>query len=146
MYEFIVDVHSILRYLVLVLLIIVIGQSIAGLTSKKPFKESNRKMALLTMVSFHIQFLFGIVLFFTSPKVIFDTMTMKSALLRFFALEHPLLMIIAIILITLGYLKARKRNAPSSYRILLIYGLIVLLLLMMGIPWPFRETLGVGWI
>lgn len=146
MQQILVDVHSILRYLVLFLIIALIAQSITGISAKKEFSKANGKLALFTMVSFHIQFLFGIILYFTSSKVIFGTMTMKSTLLRFFALEHPLLMIIAIVLITVAYLKAKKRNAPSSHRLLLIYGIIVFVLLMAGIPWPFREALGVGWI
>jgi hypothetical protein len=146
MYTLIVDIHSILRYVVLILLIILIIRSISGTIAKKDFNPGNRKLALITMISFHFQLLLGIILYFTSPKVIFDTMTMKSTMLRFFALEHPLLMIIAIILITIGYLKAKKRNTSSSHRVLMIFGIIAFVLLIIGIPWPFREALGGSWI
>jgi len=146
MYEIIVDVHSVLRYLALLFVILLILQSIKGTVSKNVFTPENRKLTLFTMIAFHMQLLLGIILYFTSPKVIFDTMTMKSALLRFFALEHPLIMVVSVILVTLAYIRIKNKDTYTAHRILLIYSIVVFILLMAGIPWPFRENLGAGWI
>lgn len=145
MYTFLVQSHSILRYVALVLLLILLINSLIGMINKSENSLQSKRISLYTMLVFHLQLILGIVLYFTSPKVIFDSMTMKNAMLRFFALEHPLLMIIAIVLITIGHIKAKRKSSSKSYKILFIFSLIALIILIAGIPWPFRESLGATW-
>ena len=90
-----------------------------------------------------IKLLVGLVLFFMSPKVQFGASTMSSSVLRFFTVEHSLLMVIAVILITMGYSRAKRSTKPFNVAFNLY--LIALVLILIGIPWPFREALGAGW-
>ncbi len=84
-----------------------------------------------------------LILFFMSSKVQFSGSMMGNSLLRFFTVEHSLLMIIAIILITMGYSRAKK--APKPFNVIFNFYVIALILILIGIPWPFREALGAGW-
>ncbi len=102
-------------------------------------------MPLWAMVTFHLQVLLGIVLYFISPKVQFTAEMMKSDLLRFYTMEHISLMFISIVLITLGYLRAKKKMESAHKQILVFYA-IALLLVLIAIPWPFREIFGTNWI
>lgn len=137
--------HSGLRYVSLILLILLIATSIQAVLKGSTFTVTTRKLSFFATLSIHIQLLIGLALYFLSPKVIFNAATMKTELLRFFTMEHPLMMLIAIALITIGGVKAKRLNSPKSHRTILIYCGIGFLVLMAGIPWPFREALSVGW-
>jgi membrane protein DedA with SNARE-associated domain len=77
--------------------------------------------------------------------VVFSAASMKDSVLRFFLVEHISLMIIAIILITVGYVKSdRAADEFRKHKLLIIYYSIALILILISIPWPFRG-LGAGW-
>jgi len=93
----------------------------------------------LALVFMHLQVVLGFLLYFISPKVIFEATSMQSSMLRFFLVEHIALMLIAVILITIGYVKAdRINNEVKKHKRVIIYYSIALLLILIAIPWPFR--------
>jgi len=66
---------------------------------------------------------------------------MKNATLRFYQMEHPVMMIVSILLITLGYGMAKKSvEDEKKYKKAFQYFMIALVLILMAIPWPFREV------
>ena len=145
MYNGLLHAHSGLRWIVLALLIWAIIQAITGFTSKREYKKSDRLSALLAMIFSHIQLLIGLVLYFISPKVAFAEGMMKNDVLRFFTMEHILMMAVGIILITIGFSTAKRTtDALSKHKKVMIYYGTGLLIILAGIPWPFRE-LGAGW-
>ncbi len=140
-----VHAHSGLRWVVLLLLIAAIFKALIKWRSNAPFTEGDRKLNLFTMISAHVQFLLGLVLFFISPKVNLSGLDMKNPIERFFTMEHSVMMILAIVLITLGYTKSKKAvEENKKFKTAFTYFLIALLVLIAGIPWPFRN-LGAGW-
>src|SRR5699024_8815945 len=106
--------HSGLAYLVVLLLIITIVNSLLGLTGKRDFKERDLRIPLFTLILSHIQLLVGIGIFFVSPAIKwfndrFETSDiMKNSGDRLLNLEHPLMMIIGIVFITIGFSKHKK--------------------------------------
>ena len=73
---------------------------------------------------------------------------MSDKFFRFFWVEHPVLMIISIILITLAYGRAKKPIPDASkYKQAFWLFVVALLLILISIPWPFREIIGEnrGW-
>ena len=100
--------HSVWRWVVLILLLAAIFKAFMGWRGKKEFTSGDKKLAMFAMVAFHIQFLGGLILYFISPKVAFIEGFMKISMLLFFAMEHILLMSIAMILLTMGYSKSKK--------------------------------------
>jgi len=114
-----------------VLLIAAIIQSLLGWLNRKPYTELNRKINLFTLISAHTQLLIGIVLFFISPNVQFNANTMKNDTTRYFTVEHWVMMLIAIVLITIGYSKSKKIVMPESkHRTVAIYYLVGLLIII----------------
>ena len=100
---------------------------------------------MFAMVSYHIQFLGGLILYFISPKVSFAAGFMKDSIARFFAMEHILLMSISMILLTIGYSKSKRIiESDKKFKKIFVYYLISLLIVLASIPWPFR-ALGAGW-
>lgn len=95
---------------------------------------------LFTMVSLHIQLVLGLILYFTSPLVVFAKGWMKVAQARFFGMEHILIMVIAIAVITIGRGKAERSADPKKkHNYIAVWFTIGLILILAGIPWPFRH-------
>jgi membrane protein DedA with SNARE-associated domain len=98
------------------------------------------------MVSLHIQLLLGLVLYFTSENVVFKAGWMKVDKFRFYGMEHILMMVIAIVLVTIGRKKAEKQSVPAKkFKTIALWYTIALLIIIAAIPWPFREALGGKW-
>lgn len=139
MYTGMKHLHSMLAYILLAGLVISILYALFAFINKKTY---NRKMALLGFISSHLQLVVGFILYFLSPYGVknFSGSTMGDSLSRFRALEHPLLMLIAIIVITIGYSKAKKlasSSAQKANRTVLIFYIIGLLLIIARLPWIF---------
>ncbi|KAA3629910.1 MAG: cytochrome B [Bacteroidetes bacterium] len=141
MLEILKHAHSGFRWIVLLLLIITIISAFSKRKSGVAMKSEDKKLPLFTLIATHIQLILGLVLYFISPYVVFAADTMKDSLRRFYTVEHIALMIVAIVLITIGYSKAKK---AESWKPVFTYYLIGLILILISIPWPFRN-LGAGW-
>ena len=138
LYSILQNAHSGLAYLALAILILVVISALMGTMGNKPYSEGNRKLALFALIGAHIQLLLGLVLYFISPNGIsnFSGANMKDSASRLLMLEHPLMMLIAIVLITVGYSTAKRMiDGPKRHkRILIFYGL-GLVLILSRIPW-----------
>jgi membrane-associated HD superfamily phosphohydrolase len=148
MYNGLLHAHSGLRWIALLLLIITIVDSLVRMY--RPFKENEKKLALFTLISLHTQLLIGVILYFVSPRIsdyIEKGDIMKNADSRFFMVEHFALMLLAIILVTVGYSRAKRQSEHwTKHRMIFFYYLTAFILIMISIPWPFREiAAGRGW-
>jgi uncharacterized membrane protein len=134
MYSTLFGLHSGLRYIVLLLLAVALLLSLVGLFGKKPYSEMNRKVNLFAMISTHTQFLVGLILYFFSPMVNYSNMAeaMKDATTRYWTVEHSVMMLFSIVLITIGHSRSKKaKDAVNKHRaIALYYGLAVLVILV----------------
>jgi uncharacterized membrane protein len=123
--------HSGLRYLVLVLLLVVIVRSIAGFLRNKPFNQLDNALSLGLLITTHIQFLLGLILYFVSPSVQFNENTMKDSVLRYWAVEHLVGMLIAVVLITIARSTAKRMTESlAKHKRLAIFNSIALLIII----------------
>ena len=144
-----IHLHNFLRWLILILLLISIFKAYSGWQSKEAFKTGDKKIWLFTMISAHITLLLGLYQVALGRFGIFSTSlpegtrVMKDTFFRFFWVEHPVGMIVAIVLITLGYGMAKKPVSDEvKYKKAFYYFLIALIVILASIPWPFREIVG----
>ena len=136
MYETLQQIHTVAAYFVLLFLVIAVGNSVIGLSSKKEFSNGDRKIALFALIATHIQFLIGIIMYFNSPLGIEVLGEMKNASLRLTSLEHPLINLIAIVLITIGWSKHKKiADSKAKFKTFAIFYGVGLLLILSRIPW-----------
>jgi hypothetical protein len=136
MYPFIQKFHSGWAYVALLLLVLVVLSAGLGLASKKQFTAKDRKIALFGLIAAHLQLVIGLIVYFVSPVGLALLGEMKNAAARLTSLEHPLINIIAIALITIGWSKHKKAtdSAAKFKAITLFYGL-GLVLILSRIPW-----------
>jgi hypothetical protein len=133
-YSFLQHLHSGFRYIVLALLLAAIIGSLVGWIGQKPYTNGNRKLNLFALISVHTQLLIGIVLYFISPLVQFNSDTMKTPITRYFTVEHWVMMVIAIVLITIGHSKSKKgATDEAKHKTVSIFYFIALLIILAGI-------------
>ncbi|GJM34376.1 MAG: hypothetical protein DHS20C18_33770 [Saprospiraceae bacterium] len=146
MYSALKHSHSGLRWVVLVLLIAAIAAAWKAWSSKDSSQAKPDKMVLLALIFTHVQLLIGLILYFVySPYVQFTAGVMKDKLLRFYTVEHLVGMLIAVVLITIGYSKGKRLLPdPKGHKTVFTFYLIGLVLILLSIPWPFRG-LAAGW-
>jgi hypothetical protein len=141
--------HSALRWVALVLLVLVVVKSVQGSRGNTPFTEGQRKLGLFTMIALHLQLVLGLMLYMTRGWIgmLGQEGTMSNSYTRFFALEHATLMVVAIVLGTLGYsLSKRAADDAAKHKKQATFFGLCLLLILLGIPWPFRPGFEqVGW-
>ncbi|MBN1649726.1 MAG: hypothetical protein JW857_00280 [Bacteroidales bacterium] len=134
MYTALLHTHSGLRYLILALLLFTILKSIIGWFQKSSYGKLDDKLALFTMISIHIQLIAGIALYIVSPKVHLTDMsaTMKNSLLRYFTVEHLLMMLIVVALVTIGRVASKKKvlDVQKHKTVAIYYGISLVLILV----------------
>ncbi|MEP7164028.1 MAG: hypothetical protein ABI741_04995 [Ferruginibacter sp.] len=138
--------HNILRWAILVFGVWTLLNALSGVMSKRPYSVNDNRSNLFFMISCDIQLLLGLVLYFSNSW--FDTLksgmgnAMKVPMLRFFTIEHSLMMIIAWILVHVGRTSVKRAatDAGKHRKMLLFFGL-ALLLILAAIPWPFRTEI-----
>ena len=136
MYTFVQKFHSGWAYLALLLLVFAVINSFLGMNSKKEFTGKDRKIALFGLIGTHIQLLVGFILYFISPLGLDSFGQMKDAALRLTSLEHPLINIIAIALITIGWSKHKKAiNSEAKFKKFVVFYGLGLILILSRLPW-----------
>lgn len=136
MYHFIQKLHSGWAYLALLLLLIAVVNAILGFTSKKDFTAKDRKIALFALIGTHTQMLIGLIVYFVSPLGLQVLGQMSNSDYRLTSLEHPLINLIAIALITIGWSKHKKLiNSEAKFKTFAIFYGLGLVLILSRIPW-----------
>ena len=142
MYPYVQFVHSYWAYLVLFMLIITTVNSIVSWTGGKEYGARDVRLALFTLIVTHIQLLIGILLYFVSPlaaKAIASE-GMKAAMadpaIRLYVVEHPIGMILAVVFVTIGYSKHKKKlTSKPKFKMLSIFYSLALIVVLAMIPW-----------
>jgi hypothetical protein len=133
--------HSYWAYLVLLILIIAVVNSIIKKVGNKEYEAKDFRIALFTLIVSHIQLLLGLILYFVSPRFSLFSESgmgeiMKNSVDRLYLVEHPLVNIIAIALITIGYSKHKKQLLSSGkFKTISVFYTIALVLFLSRIPW-----------
>ncbi|MFA6277019.1 MAG: cytochrome B [Pedobacter sp.] len=118
-YQILKSAHSGWRYIVLLLLVIAVIQAFTCWIGKRNYVEQNRKLNLFTLISAHIQLLFGLALYFISPLT---KIASSEPIGRYWKMEHISMMILAIILITIGNSKSKKvTDAVAKHKAVAIF-------------------------
>ena len=125
------------------MLLIVIVNSFLGFSGKKPFGKTDNLLGLTLFSATHTQLLLGLLLYFVSPLVQFSGM--KDPIVRYWTSEHILIMLIAIVLITMARITAKKMtDGTRQHKRMFVFNSIALLLILMAIAMAKRGFFSVS--
>ncbi|MBZ5856579.1 hypothetical protein [Flavihumibacter profundi] len=152
MYNGLLHLHSLMRWIILVLLVLAIVRHYKGMNQKLSYSASDRKIDLFLMISAHITLIIGLYQWFAGEfgfSKIRDMgfgEVMKNAPFRFFAVEHMFGMLLAITFITIGRGKGKPATAGAAeHKKAFGWLLVALIIILLTVPWPFREGIGRPW-
>ncbi len=134
-------IHSTWAIITLLVLVFAVVNAITGTTSKKEFTDKSLRISLFTLIVAHIQLIIGLIAFFTSASFTFLKengmgAVMKDTTARLFVVEHPLMMILAVVFITIGFSKHKNKTTDlAKYKTIASFYGIALLLVLSRIPW-----------
>ena len=134
-------IHSYWAYLAVLLLVIAFVNALIGLTKNKEFSDKDLRISLFTLIVIHIQLILGFIVYYVSPyyermREIGMGATMKDAVIRLYTVEHPLMMILAIVFITIGFSKHKKQTTDKGkFKTITIFYGLGLLFVLSRIPW-----------
>lgn len=137
----ILHLHSFIPYILLLLLVVTTVKAFMGLSGNKPYTKLDNKLSLFTLIFTHTQVLVGLALYFQSSyyltlKEIGMGEAMKDDMIRKMAVEHPITMILAAVLITIGRSKSKKKEEDKAkHKMVAIFFGIGLILILSQIPW-----------
>lgn len=135
------SLHSYWAYLVLLLLLLAVYRAISGVFMNKEYSPKMFQAALFTLIVTHIQLLIALLLYFTSNRFFlwFDlgiSEVMKTPVHRLYLVEHPLVNILAVVIITRGYSKHKKKRLSNpKYKTIAVHYTLGLILILSRIPW-----------
>ncbi|MBL7887127.1 MAG: hypothetical protein JNJ52_10285 [Flavobacterium sp.] len=136
MYHYVQKFHSGWAYLALLVIAIAAINAFSGWFSKREFTAKDKRIALFGLIATHLQLVIGFVLYFLSPKGLESFGQMEDAELRLTSLEHPLLNILAIVLITIGWSRHKKAVVSDlKFKSIFVFYLLGLILILARIPW-----------
>lgn len=141
--------HNLLRWIIIILLLISIFKAYTGWQQKRAFTDGDRRIWLFTLIASHITLVLGLYQWLWGRYGLLKmdlpagVSVMQDKFYRFFWVEHPTFMILAIVLITLGYGMAKKpiANELKFKRAFWLF-VVALLMILVAVPWPFREIIG----
>lgn len=142
MYATVLTLHSAFRWLVLSSLIYAILQAYQGYNSNRSFAKTDDAVRHWTATIAHVQLLLGMALYVSSPvvKTSFASLRATGWALdsAFFALLHPLLMLVSVVFVTIGSALAKRlHTAAAKFKTMLLWYSVALVSIFLFIPWPF---------
>ncbi len=141
MTDWISVLHSYLAYIVLALLFLAVANAITGLIGKRMFTlQKDYRLSLFTLILCHMQLLIGLLLYFISASGFYAVKTLGmgglNSAARLLAVEHPLINIIAVVLITIGWSRHKKfMEGNKKFKSIAIFYGLGLVLILSRIPW-----------
>jgi len=141
MYPVVLFLHSWVRWIVAVAAVVAVARALYGWLGKKGWAKLDDQLGLLFSTSLDVQMLLGLILYiFLSPitRAAFKNFgaAMSDGTLRFFAVEHILYMVIAVVLGHVGRTLSKKATqATAKHRIAAILFGLATLAILLAIPW-----------
>ncbi len=146
MYSFLLALHSLIRWFVLISLLFAIYRAYSGWLRHKNFTKFDDSVRHISATIVHVQLLVGIWLYFISPIVTYFLHHYHEAVherqIRFFGMEHITMMLTGISLITIGSAKAKRKTTDNDkFKTMAIWYTIALLIILSSIPWSFSPLI-----
>ena len=141
MYELTLAIHNLLRWAVVLTGLAVVVRAAGGLSSKRDWTDQDDAGARWFSLSMNLQFLVGLAMYLWISPIAKTAMAdmgsaMKDAALRFWAVEHVTMMMLALGLVHMGRARVKKSAASGKHKAALIFFGLALVFVALGTPWP----------
>ncbi len=146
LYSILLPLHSIIRWVLLLTALFAIARAFSGWLGKKEWLQTDYRAGMWFTMAFDLQLVIGLLLYFAASPLVASALqnfagAMKSADLRFFAIEHETLMVLALGISHAGRTLSRRATNPlAKHRWAALLFSLALLVVLIAIPWPFSAV------
>ena len=153
MYPFVLSLHSIVRWLVVIFGVIAVVRAFVGWFGGRQWQQLDDRLGLGFTTAMDINLLLGLLLYFLLSPITTGAFkdfgaAMSNGSVRFFAVEHILIMIVAVVLAHIGRARSKKAgDDKSKFKQAAIFFGLAIVAVLLAIPWPFMsQWAGRGWL
>jgi hypothetical protein len=142
--EILVAIHNIMRWVIIILAAIALFRAYRGLLGKREWLELDRKTGVFFNAALDMQLLLGIILWIFGNWGIkaFDLAASggdNRMSILYFALEHPIAMLVAVILAHVGTASAKRiQDSIARHKKVAIFFTLAVIIILVSIPWTQR--------
>ena len=140
LYSITLYLHSWNRWIILIAGLLTILFALAGMVNKKEYTKRDRVTSLIFISSLHLQLLIGVLLYFVLSPLTLHALSdfgaaMKDGAIRYWAVEHSLVNLIAIFVAQAGsIIIKRKQSSRAKFKSTLVWNIIAMVLILAMIP------------
>ena len=145
-YAMVLTIHSLVRWVVVIAGIIAVIMAYAGWFGNRRWTSSTVRLNMLFTTFLDLNVLLGFFLYFILSPLTRGALqnmgdAMKDSNVRFFTVEHLLIMLVAVVVAHIGSSRAKKAaDDKGKFKQAAIFFTIAMILIFVGIPWPFLST------
>ena len=145
-YSALLIAHSWIRWVVLVAAVVAVARSLLARSGRRGWTPVDDRVARLFTSALDLQMLLGLLMYFYfSPLMSIVRQHLATAMsddaMRYWLVEHPFGMLIAIVLAHVGSARIKKAADPRrKHRLALIFFGLALVAIAASIPWPGTST------
>jgi hypothetical protein len=142
MYPTVLTIHSILRWIILLAGLLAVARACAGWTGGRPWTDTDNRAGIWFTASLDLQLLVGLLLYLalsplTQLAMADPAAAMGNSGLRFWLVEHPFGVVLALVFAHVGRVRIRRASADKSrHRIAAIFFGIAFVAVLLSTPWP----------
>ena len=145
-YAMVLTIHSLVRWVVVIAGIAAVIMAYAGWFGNRRWTSSTVRLNMLFTTFLDLNVLLGFFLYFILSPLTRGALqnmgdAMKDSNVRFFTVEHLLIMLVAVVVAHIGSSRAKKAaDDKGKFKQAAIFFTIAMILIFLGIPWPFMAS------
>jgi hypothetical protein len=141
MYSAALFIHSWIRWAVVLGGFYAVVRAALGTSRRSPWTPADDRAGFWFVTALNLQMIVGLILYFLLSPLTAAALhnfggAMKDPILRFWAVEHVVGMIIGLALAHIGRARARKTDSLRRHRVAAIFFGLALVVILASIPWP----------
>jgi len=146
MYEALLVVHSWLRWVVLLVGAYAFARAAAGRFTRRPWTPADESASRWFVIAVDLQVVVGLLLYFFFSSFTIAAWrdmagSMADAVIRFWAVEHVIGMLVATVFVHVGRVRIKKSSeSPRKHFAAAIFFGLALVLMLVSMPWPFSTA------
>lgn len=142
MFDAVLVLHSLLRWVVLLAGIWAVVSAVGSLGGGRPWGTSDERAGLLFTISLDVQFLLGLLLYSSLSPITtgaFQDMgeAMRNGYVRFWVIEHVVAALAALAFAHIGRVRLRRAASVAKPRVAVVFFGLALAAALAAVPWPF---------
>lgn len=153
MHDLVLTLHSLVRWAIVLVGVVAVARAWMGWRGNRLWAQLDDRLGVIFTSVMDLNLLLGLLLYFVLSPITTSALrdmgaAMSTSYLRFFTVEHTLVMLIAVVVAHVGRSRSKKAaDDRGKFKQAAIFFTVAMALVLLAIPWPFLSAgAGRGWL